>query len=373
MAVKTPIPQNIRRIRTSRGLSQEQVARKAGVSRNAYGSIERGEAEPRVSNLEGIARALGVDLPALLAEAPRLSSVRFRSAKVRSRRAEGTRDQVVAEVARWVKDFNGLEDLLGERREYKLAGLGARLPDESDPNRPIEAARQTRKVLQLGPNEPIRDICGLLESAGVKVLGLGLDIEGLFGLSVGESDGGPAVVVNVHKDVSVERRIFTAAHELGHLLLHPGAYDVGEVREDRNEDREANLFASQFLMPGAAFQKEWRRSYGLAFVDRVLHVKRIFRVSYQTVLYRLSDLGITGSGDVWGVFSGQWRDRTGQALTKKAEPMPLAEVDFLEDRLSRLVRRGVEAEKITVSRGAEILGVNLRTMRDRVASWKVAG
>jgi Zn-dependent peptidase ImmA (M78 family)/DNA-binding XRE family transcriptional regulator len=373
MAVKTPIPQNIRRIRASHGLSQEQVARDAGISRNAYGSIERGKAEPRVSHLEGIARALGVGLPALLAEGPRLSSVRFRSAKVRSRRAEATRDQVVVQVARWLKDFNALEELLGEQKEYKLAKLGDRLPDPSDPNRPIKAARLAREVLELREDEPIRDVCGLLESAGVKVLAVELDIEGVFGLSVGASDGGPAVVVNVHKDVSVERRIFTAAHELGHMLLHPGAYDVGKVQEDGKEDKEANLFASHFLMPDAVFKDEWGHTPGLPFVDGVLRVKRIFRVSYKTVLYRLVELGIAKRNRVWEVFPGYYKRRYGVSLTKKVEPMPLVEVDFLQDRLSGLVRQGVESERITLSRGAEILGLDLRTMRDRVASWEVAG
>jgi len=370
MAARIPIPRNIRRIRTSRGLSQEQVADGAGISRNAFRSIETGQSEPRVSSLEAIARALEVGLPALLAEPPGLSSVRFRSKKVRSRKTETIRDQVVAEVARWLRDFSGLEELLDQKKGYRLGGLGARLPDRSDPNRPIEAAHLAREELELQPHEPVRNISGLLESAGVKVLALDLDIEGLFGLSVAAERGGPAVVVNVRDDISVERRIFTAAHELGHLLLHPGAYDLTKLEEDPSEEKEADLFASHFLMPSGAFQEEWDRTRGLLRVDRVLRVKRFFGVSYQTVLYRLVELRADPQ-KVWMVFRADWKRRSGKALTKKVEPMPLAEVDFREERLSRLVRQAVESEKITLSRGAEVLGLDLGTMRDRAASWEI--
>lgn len=384
MAITNPIPRNIRRIRISRGLSQEQAARKAGISRNAFRSIETGQAEPRVSSLQSVARALGVGLPALLAEPPRLSSVRFRSKKAKRSRTQAIRDQVVIDVARWMQDFNDLEELLDRQKPYVLGGLADRLVDLHDPGRSVEAAHLAREALGLGPNEPIRHICGLLESAGVKVQVLELDIEDLFGLSVAAGDGGPAIVVNVREDISVERRIFTAAHELGHLLLHPCAYNVGQVEEDPDEEKQADVFASHFLMPARSFQREWRDASGLSFVDRVLHVKRIFRVSYQTVLFRLVEMGYADQSKVWMVFKARCKQRYGVPLTRKMEPEALVEaerrlepkhlddLDFVEDRLSRLVREALDSEKITLSRGAEILGVNMNTMRDVIVSWEVA-
>ena len=372
MSPTNPIPRNIRRIRTSRGLSQEDAANKAGLSRNAYRSIETGQTEPRVSSLQGIACALDVTLPLLLAEPPRLSSVRFRSSKAHSSKAQATRDQVVIDVARWLKDFNALEESLDQKKPYTLEDLAKCVSALSDPNRPIEAACQARRALDLQDDEPIHDICGLLESAGVKVQARELDIKNLFGLSVATGDGGPAVVVNVREDISVEHRIFTAAHEFGHLLLHPHAYDVEQVEEDSGEEAEADLFANHFLMPDKVFRDEWRDTYGLPFVNRVLHVKRIFHVSCQTVLFRIVELDQVDPVKVRMVFKNQWKRRWGRTLTRKAEPMPLVEVDFMEDRLSRLVREAIESEKITLSRGAEIMGVDLSTMREVVASWNVA-
>lgn len=371
MVTETPIPRNIQRIRASKGLTQEEVARKASITRNAFRSIETGAAEPRVSSLLGIARALGVALQELLTEPPRLGTVRFRSSK-QSRKDQATRDQVVVEVARWLADFNGLEDLLDERKPYGLADIRSRLAKGSGQNEPVEAARLAREALGIGDDEPVRDICGLLGSAGVKVLTEKFNIEDLFGLSVAADDSAPAIVVNVRDDISVERRIFTAAHELGHLLLHPGAYDLAKVEEDPNEEKQADLFAGHFLVPDVAFQNEWHDTYGLPFVDRVLHVKRIFRVSYQTVLVRLVEREWVDSSKVWMMFRAHYKRRYGRPLTKKVEPFPLVDVDFLADRMSRLVRQAIESEKITLSRGAEILGIDLSAMRDRASSWEIA-
>lgn len=372
MRSTNPIPRNIRRIRASRGFSQEETATRAGISRNAFRCIETGQSEPRVNNLRKIAHALGVDLSALLSEPSRLASVRFRSQKPRSGHVQATRDQVVVDVARWLKDFNALEELLDHKKHYGLEGLSDRISKTSDAHLPMEAARLAREAMGLQPDEAIRDICGLLESAGIKVRVLDLPMENLFGLSVAAGDGGPGIVVNVREDISVERRIFTAAHELGHLLLHPNAFDIEKIAEDDEEEKQADAFASHFLMPKEVFLREWRNTYGLPFVDRVLHVKRMFRVSYQTVLFRLVEEEVVDAKKVWMIFKAQWKRRSGKALTKKVEPMPLAEVDFLEDRLSRLVRQAVESEKITLSRGAEILNLDLDTMRDVVASWNVA-
>ncbi len=53
----------IRRMRAEKGLTQEEVARRAGISLTGMGVIERGVAtDPHFSTLVGIARALGVSV-----------------------------------------------------------------------------------------------------------------------------------------------------------------------------------------------------------------------------------------------------------------------------------------------------------------------
>ena len=58
----------IRRLRNSAGLSQVALAGAAGIGRVTLVRLEKGEHTPRYRTLEGIARALGVDVSELLVE-----------------------------------------------------------------------------------------------------------------------------------------------------------------------------------------------------------------------------------------------------------------------------------------------------------------
>jgi transcriptional regulator with XRE-family HTH domain len=61
------VSDRVRRLRKGRGLTQEEVARRAGLTLNSYGDIERGHVrDPHLSSLEAIAQALGVSIEALV-------------------------------------------------------------------------------------------------------------------------------------------------------------------------------------------------------------------------------------------------------------------------------------------------------------------
>ena len=362
------------------------LAERAGLSRIGYRDIECGKATPRLDSLQRIADALGVAVPELLVPARELSHVRFRAQKRMI-----LRENILADVARWLDDYQELEDLLGKHEVWPLEEAAKKL--RRSRRNGVElgryAALVARDALGLG-HEIIRDMCGLLEDHGVKLLTAPVASEGFFGLSVGREDGGPAVVVNVWDRISVERWIFTAAHELGHLLLHPEAYDVSRSDEAATEEMEADAFAGYFIMPDRVFRKEWEEARGLGLVDRVFKMKRMFRVSWQTVLYRVAAERPKGErSELWQRFHSAYQRQYKQPLTRLAEPKALdpaefggrpvdrvadeparfLDDDFQEDRLSRLVREAVEQEKISLGRAAEVLRLDLMQMRELANSW----
>jgi hypothetical protein len=118
----------------------------------------------------------------------------------------------------------------------------------------------------------------------------------------------------------------------------------------------------------------------------VLKLKRMFRVSYKTVLYRLVETN-RATRDVWQVFQRQHARRCGKTLSKADEPNPLkaseftwnwsragepaglSECDFVEDRLHRLIRMALEQKIISLGRAAEILRISREDMRKRAADW----
>ena len=373
MSAKNVIGTNVMRLRTSKGISQKALAERAQLSRLGLAKIERGQTLPRAATMRGLARVLGVSTIELATPVRPLHTVRFRA-----RKRVREREQLLAEVANWLDDYSFLEDLLEDSPSFQLRSLR--------PSRqfgPRTVAAKARKTLQFD-DQPIHDICGILEKCGIKVLRLPRATDAFFGLSVKEDDGGPAIVINTWERISVERWIFSAAHELGHLLLHPGAYDHRQEEEPEEEEKQADEFASFFLMPHDSFEREWQDSRGHSLYERVIKVKRIFHVSYKTVLIRLVQME-EAPRDVFRTFQVQHRRRFGQTLKKVDEPQPLTEskfnekrglepdrlsdADCLDDRLRRLVRRAIESDEISLSRGAEILRIPLMDMRQLAAEW----
>lgn len=376
---------NLLRFRKDRGFTQEQLADAAGLSRAAYRNLEKGRAAPRTDTLKGLSQALDVPLKELLAPVEILHNVRFRSLKRLK-----SRDLVLADVSRWLRDFSELEVLTGERHEHSLPSLWQEITRKRRKHVP-EIAALVRERFGLGEREPVHDICGLLESRGIKVYSVQVANDAFMGLSVAEDNGGPAIIVNTWERLPVETWIFSAAHELAHLLLHLGAYDVTQEQEDDAQEKEADQFASHFLMPQEIFRKEWEDAAGLPLVDRVLKVKRVFRVSWRTVLYRVAEtLPEDRRYVVWKLFNQAYREQKGRSLLKHDEPQGITEEiykdtdgarpigiepagmeshDFREDRLSLLVRRAVERDIISLSRGAEILRLPLEQMRALAITW----
>ncbi len=377
---------NLLRLRHARGLSQEKLAAAAGISRIAYMNIERRQSEPRPDTVRALAKALKVRVPELLVEAPTLKRVRFRSLKRLKRR-----EQVLAEVGQKLRDFVELEAQLqaADQRDFdRLRAIAA----EARPQGIIAVAAAMRAYFGLSDHEPVHDICGLLEHQGIKVLSVNIATDAFLGLSVSEEDGGPAVVVNTWDRLPVEHWIFSAAHELAHLLLHLQAYQVDEAFEDNEQERDADVFASHFLMPDKIFRREWDGTVGLPLFDRVLKVKRVFRVSWRTVLYRLTEelSGTNQRKRLWIQFASAYQQRNHKVLLKMVEPEGVGadayralfdlhkagpepagmdRHDFQSDRLWRLVRQATMGGEITLARGAEILGIKLNDMRDLAGSW----
>lgn len=56
----------LRKARQAKGLTQSEVAKKAGISENHYAQIERAEKNPTVSTFKGIIKAIGVSSAEIL-------------------------------------------------------------------------------------------------------------------------------------------------------------------------------------------------------------------------------------------------------------------------------------------------------------------
>jgi Zn-dependent peptidase ImmA (M78 family) len=113
-------------------------------------------------------------------------------------------------------------------------------------------------------------------------------------------------VIGVNASHARTRQRFTIAHELGHLLLHESRrmiVDTHVYRRDEvssmgteREEREANAFAAELLMPAAFVADE---AHQLVDQQTTITAKRLaaqlatrFEVSAQAMEIRLANLGI---------------------------------------------------------------------------------
>jgi len=343
----------------------EKAAKAAGLSRMAYHNIEKGKAEPRVRNLQNLANALGVKVFDLVRPVSELSSARFRALKWKTKQAQEQREEVKQQVALWMRDFNDLENLLRNKRKVKPQIQVSRTQDGNVFARKV--ANKARERFGLDKDEIITDICGLVESEGIKLHFIKVELDNFSGLSVNDKDLGEAIIVNSYAAKTTERKIFTIAHEFGHILMHPASFN-DEDMEIEEQEKEANIFAGYFLMPQKAFHKRLEEVKGLDFVDAILHIKRAFKVSYEAVLYRLIEENVVDK-DIWQYFRARYKRRYNFDFKGHREPAPLEAIDCIEDRLSRLVREAYEKDLISISRAAEILGKSIVEMRELINGW----
>ncbi len=357
------IAANVRRLRLAARLKQQELAEAAGRSAVCIKKIESGKHMPETSTLMAIAQALGVSVFDLTTKPEPLGAVRFRARKSVLRECE--RSMILNDVARWFREYAFLEDVTGN-----VSSLN-RAPFAPLRRSPEKLAAKFREVFGIGPDLPICDPCAILEQAGVKIF-FYKTRTGFSGLSVSDDKCGDAVIINDSDEISTEHKIFTAFHEIGHLIMHLNGYDAEKTQEDEREEKQANWFASNLLMPRAAFLKEWNDTRGIPFLNRVFKTKQYFRVSYQTVLMRLIDEKLERES-IRILFAQQYHRATGGNLRGYHEPYALEpeklnRYGFWEDRFARLVFDAGVQGKISISKGAELLKIPVTEYRDRVFS-----
>jgi Zn-dependent peptidase ImmA (M78 family) len=157
----------------------------------------------------------------------------------------------------------------------------ANLLDLSYETSPEVAASSLRQNWRIG-EKPIGNMLALLETNGIRLFSLSENTASVNAFSFWRDDK-PFVFLNNFK--TAESSIFDSAHELGHLVMHKH----GDPKGNRSAEREADRFASAFLMPEKDVKARIPRRIN---IDTILDYKRRWRVSAMAMAYRLSALGL---------------------------------------------------------------------------------
>jgi Zn-dependent peptidase ImmA (M78 family)/transcriptional regulator with XRE-family HTH domain len=259
--------------RKRRRLTAKVLAEKAGLAVDTISRLENGFNKPDEHTVVSLAKVL--DFPVSFFSGPEppdvdVGAVSFRSFSKMSARE---RDAAIAagslglQLNAWVED--------------KFALPHPNLIDLSYETDPEVAAHLVRRHWGLGEN-PIGNMLGLLETNGVRVFSLSETTASVNAFSFWQ-DNKPFVFLNNFK--TAESSVFDVAHELGHLVMHKH----GDPKDPRSVEREANMFASAFLMPASDIKARVPRP---VTIDIVLRAKLRWRVSAMAMAYRLNRLGM---------------------------------------------------------------------------------
>lgn len=350
--------ENLFRLRISHNFTQTEIAKKLEITRPNYINLEKGESSPKDSTVQKIAKLYGLKPESLFSERKKFSSLRFRLKSLKTTRQQNQRDSTIQVFANELDAYIELETILGKKTQFKYNFQKFKSPKL--------AAATLRKDFGLDESEPILDICDLLQRIGIRLILIPSPLKEFFGLSVKLSENILAIGINKEESISIERKIFTIAHELGHILLHSDSFQPEEKIERDKEEKEADEFASYFLLPEKGFWEEWHKRQGLSFVQKVLQIKRIYKVSYKTVLHRLDSFYKKSKGfNPYVVFNKSYK----KSISIYEEPEGLTEYDFSEEHFPAMVRDAFLKEEISFSKASELLKISTSEMRELANNW----
>lgn len=101
----------------------------------------------------------------------------------------------------------------------------------------------------------------------------------------------------INKQQHTNRQRFTLAHEIGHFALNHGEKydntttlyrkDGGIANQNQNDEMQANVFASELLMPESQIYQQVIKNG----IEDIGELAKIFQVSEQAMWYRLKSTG----------------------------------------------------------------------------------
>ncbi|AWZ05216.1 MULTISPECIES: XRE family transcriptional regulator [unclassified Streptomyces] len=277
-------PVRLTQARRLAGMTKKDVAEHLGVTPAAVGQYETGVAKPRPDLLPRLAAALDVPLPFFIAGRPsnRLdASMAYFRALRSTPKAQRERALAFAEQV-WELTY-ALEKRV-QLPPVDLPGFagGEVHPGIDLPRDPAAAARELRKRWNLGDG-PVTHLVSRMEAHGIVVVLPAADEAARTVDAFSSRSARPVAILTHNRTDDVYRHRFTAAHELGHLVLH------SDATGDSRQEREADAFAAEFLTPAAGIAPLLPRRLDLT---QLTEIRRVWGVSVDSLIYRCRELGM---------------------------------------------------------------------------------
>lgn len=273
--------------RLARGMSMKELAEKIGVSRQMVSYYESNKKNPSAETLLKIMFALKFPRSFFSATNDNITggATFFRK---QSSTTKKTRDMQKEHLKYLVGIFNSLSRYVNFPK-VNLPELVDKDIFEITDEEIKSKASELRKAWGLDYSSPVNNLISLAEANGIIVSESTVSDNTLDALSRWIVDR-PFIMLTNNQEASVRRR-FNVAHEIGHIILHnsiESIYDYSNVELKNIIEKQANLFASHFLLPDEAFVDSILSTSLEYFVD----LKKHWKVSIQAMVYKTHYLGL---------------------------------------------------------------------------------
>lgn len=192
---------------------------------------------------------------------------------------------------------------------------------------PTEGAAYLRQFWNV-PRGPIKNLVKLIEDNGIIVIQMDFMTDKIDGRSIKTSKNQNIIFLNLR--LPMDRRRYTLAHELAHILLHlytqvPGDIDI---------EKEANEFASAFLMPPDEIKPYLLSSTS---IPQLIELKRFWKVSVYSLIVAMDRYKILPSPKIKSLYvqySSRGMRKGEPAALPEEEPTLLKEI--LDEHITKL-------------------------------------
>lgn len=271
----------LKNIRRMRGLTLDEVSQRLNgmVTKQAISKYERGLMKPSSVVLDALCKLYQASPDFLLGRKPVvLSDFSFRS---KEQVPQKLKQRILSQVQIWMEHYLALENLFDAITSFRNPVHGLSIADFCDME---NAALQVRRKWGLG-NDTIASVCRILELVGIKVLELDID-EDVDGLCGWVNKKTPFIVLKKN-NVTVERKRFTALHELAHIL-----FPCLDEMDYKRKERMCHRFASAILLPKEVVDTYVGKIRDNLTVSELSSLRSMYGVSVAAIVHRLRDLNV---------------------------------------------------------------------------------
>lgn len=297
------IAEKLKLARRMQRLSIEQLTTRMGddaVSKMAISKIERGIIRPSEKTLKAIAKAFRYPVEYFTCEEANVGSLNFRfdegTPKKKQQQIEA---HIISEIQKYHKTISFFPNLNG-------FSVPTKRPILRDYENAESAANKLRVKWSIGL-QPIFSAYEIIRNYGIHIIEVDIDDKRVDGVSTYINGKTPIMVINTRKNVTTERKRFTAFHELAHLLYkfrplsEEEFYSSAQEQPERpyrvtlkcpDMERLCNRFAGAMLLPCSCLLRRIGNMRTKIGIEELISIRECYGISISAIIHRLHDLRI---------------------------------------------------------------------------------